>query len=109
MPERQDSGAHASLFAALGDETRLRLLTRLATGPASISHLAEGSGITRQGVTKHLRVLARAGLVRGRRRGKQSVWQLERSRLDEAKRLLELISKRWDVALGKLKLYVEEQ
>jgi DNA-binding transcriptional ArsR family regulator len=107
LPERQGSGAHASLFAALGDEKRLRLLARLAMGPASISHLAEGSGITRQGVTKHLRVLARAGLVRGRRQGKESVWQLERKRLDEAKRSLERISRQWDVALDKLKLYVE--
>jgi DNA-binding transcriptional ArsR family regulator len=109
LPERHRAGEPATLFAALGDEKRLRLLARLARGPGSISHLAEGSGITRQGVTKHLRVLARAGLVRGRRRGKESVWQLERKRLDEARRSLELISQQWDVALGKLKLYVEEQ
>ena len=108
MAERQ-SRATANLFAALGDETRLRLLGRLAGGPVSISRLAEGSGITRQGVAKHLRVLAGAGLVRGRRRGKESVWQLERKRLDQAKRSLDLISQQWDVALGKLKLYVEEQ
>lgn len=108
MPERH-AKASASLFAALGDENRLRLLGRLASGPVSISRLAEGAGITRQGVTKHLRILARAGLVQGRRRGKESVWQLERRRLDEARRSLELISQQWDVALGKLKLYVEEQ
>jgi DNA-binding transcriptional ArsR family regulator len=108
LAERQ-SRATANLFAALGDETRLRLLGRLAGGPVSISRLAEGSGITRQGVAKHLRVLAGAGLVRGRRRGKESVWQLERKRLDQAKRSLDLISQQWDVALGKLKLYVEEQ
>lgn len=108
MPERH-ARASASLFAALGDENRLRLLGRLASGPVSISRLAEGAGITRQGVTKHLRILARAGLVQGRRRGKESVWQLERRRLDEARRSLELISQQWDVALGKLKLYVEEQ
>ena len=97
----------ASLFAALGDEKRLRMLARLATGPVSISQLAEGSGITRQGVTKHLRVLAGAGLVRGRRRGKESVWQLERKRLEEARRSLDVISRQWDAALDKLKLYVE--
>lgn len=102
-------GVHAPLFAALGDENRLRLLARLAAGPMAISHLAEGSGITRQGVTKHLRVLAGAGLVRHRRRGKESVWQLERRQLEEARRSLELISRQWDVALDKLKLYVEEQ
>jgi DNA-binding transcriptional ArsR family regulator len=108
LPERI-SRAHASLFAALGDEKRLGLLGRLASGPASISLLAEGSGITRQGVTKHLRVLARAGLVRGRRRGKESVWQLERRRLDEARRSLDMISRQWDVALANLKSFVEQQ
>ena len=108
MPDRGLAGASAGLFAALGDEKRLRLLARLATGPISISHLAEGSGITRQGVTKHLRVLARAGLVRGRRRGKESVWQLERRRLDQARRSLDLISRQWDVSLAKLKEFVEE-
>ena len=109
LPESRVAGAPASLFAALGDEKRLRLLARLARGPVSISHLAEGSGITRQGVSKHLRVLARAGLVRGRRRGKESVWQLERRRLDEARRSLDLISRQWDVSLGKLRDFVEQQ
>ena len=108
MPDRKVARTSAILFAALGDEKRLHLLARLATGPMAISHLAEGSGITRQGVTKHLRVLARAGLVRGRRRGKESVWQLERRRLDEARRSLDLISRQWDVALGKLKDFVQE-
>jgi DNA-binding transcriptional ArsR family regulator len=109
LPDRNLAADRAGLFAALGDENRLRLLGRLAAGPMAISQLAEGSGITRQGVTTHLRVLAQAGLVRGRRRGKESVWQLERKRLDEARRSLELISQQWDVALDKLKLYVEEQ
>lgn len=99
----------ASVFAALGDENRLRLLGRLSSGPVSISGLTEGSGITRQGVTKHLRVLAGAGLVRGTRRGKESLWRLERNRLEEARRSLDLISRQWDVALGKLKLFVEDQ
>jgi DNA-binding transcriptional ArsR family regulator len=73
----------------------------------SISRLTAGSGITRQGLTKHLRVLAGAGLVRSRRRGKESLWQLERQRLDEARRSLDLISQQWDESLGKLKLFVE--
>ena len=109
LPERGFSGTPANLFAALGDEKRLRLLARLATGPVSISQLAEGSGITRQGVTKHLRVLAGAGMVRGRRRGKESIWQLNRKRLDEARRSLDLISRQWDVSLAKLKQFVEQQ
>jgi DNA-binding transcriptional ArsR family regulator len=95
------------VFAALGDENRLRLLARLSSGPLSISRLTAGSGISRQGVTKHLRVLEGAGLVRGTRRGKESLWYLERRRLEEARRSLELISQQWDQALSKLRLFVE--
>ena len=99
----------APVFAALGDENRLRLLARLAAGPLSISRLTAGSGITRQGVTKHLRVLAGAGLVRSSRRGKESLWQLERRRLEEARRSLDLISRQWEESLSKLKLFVEDR
>jgi DNA-binding transcriptional ArsR family regulator len=74
----------------------------------SISRLTAGSGITRQGVTKHLRVLAGAGLVRGARRGKESLWRVDRQRLEEARRSLDLISRQWDQSLGRLKLFVEE-
>jgi DNA-binding transcriptional ArsR family regulator len=73
----------------------------------SISRLTEGSGITRQGVTKHLRVLAGAGLVRGSRRGKESLWEVERRRLDEAQQSLERISQQWDRSLAKLRSFVE--
>jgi DNA-binding transcriptional ArsR family regulator len=98
----------APVFAALGDENRLRLLARLGAGePLSISRLTAGSGITRQAVTKHLHVLAGAGLVRSSRRGKESLWRLERSRLEEARRSLELISRQWDQSLAKLKAFVE--
>jgi DNA-binding transcriptional ArsR family regulator len=75
----------------------------------SISRLAAGSGMTRQGITKHLRVLARAGLVQGTRRGKESLWRLEPCRLDEARRSLDLISQQWDKSLAALKLFVEDQ
>jgi DNA-binding transcriptional ArsR family regulator len=109
LPERSRARSSAVLFAALGDENRLRLLSRLSTGPISISQLTEGSGMSRQGVTKHLRVLAGAGLVRGTRRGKQSLWRVERNRLEEARRSLDLISRQWDVALDKLRMFVEEK
>ena len=109
MTQRRRSATPAPVFAALGDETRLRLLARLSHGPMSISGLTAGSGITRQGVTKHLRVLAGAGLIRGSRRGKESFWQLERRRLEEARRSLEQISRQWDAALGKLKIFVESE
>jgi DNA-binding transcriptional ArsR family regulator len=108
LPARRRTGAPAPVFAALGDENRLRLLARLSSGePMSISRLTAGSGITRQGVTKHLRVLAGAGLVRSSRRGKESLWRLERRRLEEARRSLDLISRQWDESLNKLKLFVE--
>jgi DNA-binding transcriptional ArsR family regulator len=99
----------APVFAALGDENRLRLLAQLGGGePMSISGLTAGSGITRQAVTKHLHVLAGAGLVRSSRRGRESLWRLERNRLEEARRSLELISRQWDQSLAKLKMFVEE-
>jgi DNA-binding transcriptional ArsR family regulator len=107
---RPRSRTPAPVFAALGDETRLRLLVRLgARGPLSISRLTEGSGITRQGVTKHLQVLAGAGLVRSTRRGKESLWQVEHRKLEEARRSLDLISQQWDVSLNRLKLFVENE
>lgn len=105
-PARASSSA--SVFAALGDGTRLRLVARLcAGGPMSIARLTEGSDVTRQAVTKHLRVLAQAGLVRGRRRGRESLWQLEPRQLEAARRYLDVISKRWDDTLERLKAAVE--
>jgi len=100
--------ASATLFAALGDETRLRLVARLCdSGPASIGRLTVGSNVTRQAITKHLRVMEEAGLVRGSRRGRESVWQLEQRRLEDARRYLDTISKQWDEALGRLREFVE--
>jgi DNA-binding transcriptional ArsR family regulator len=107
LPARAKGRQPASIFAALGDETRLQLISRLSGGPASIATLTVGSGITRQAVAKHLRVLAGAGLVRGTRSGRQSMWALERKQLEEARRSLDQISRQWDQALGKLKLFVE--
>src|SRR5512142_446508 len=93
----------APVFAALGDETRLYVVSQLcANGPMSISRLAEGSDVTRQAVTKHLGVLEDAGIVRGYRAGRERVWELEPGRLDEARRTLGLISERWDAALARL-------
>jgi DNA-binding transcriptional ArsR family regulator len=99
----------APLFAALGDKTRLRLISRLCgDGPASITRLTMGSKVTRQGITKHLRVMEQAGLVRSTRQGRESVWQLDRQRLEDARRYLDLISKQWDDALGRLRKFVED-
>lgn len=99
----------APVFAALGDATRLHVVSRLSgSGPMSITQLTEGSHVTRQAVTKHLTVLAEAGLVRDFRQGRERVWELRTSRLEEARRILELISARWDEALERLRAMVED-
>ncbi len=99
----------APLFAALGDETRLALLARLSSeGPLSITRLTAGSVVTRQAVTKHLRVLASAGLVSDLRRGRERIWELEPEQMEAARTYLEQVSKRWDDALDRLKKFVEE-
>jgi DNA-binding transcriptional ArsR family regulator len=101
---------NADLFAALGDETRLRLVSRLCDGgPMSIARLTEGERVTRQAVTKHLRVMEGSGLVRCSRKGRESVWQLNRRRLDDGRRYLDSISSQWDKALVRLKDFVEDR
>jgi DNA-binding transcriptional ArsR family regulator len=102
---RRSSRAH--VFAALGDEVRLRLVTRLSDrGPMSITSLTAGTKVTRQAVSKHLRVLQKAGLARATRHGRESLWQLEQQRLAEARTYLDAISRQWDDALGRLRDYV---
>jgi len=104
-----NSQGSAPLFAALGDKTRLRLVSRLCDdGPMSITRLTAGTRITRQAITKHLRVMEGAGLVRSRRHGRERVWQLDQQRLEDARRYLGLISRQWDEALGRLRKFVED-
>jgi DNA-binding transcriptional ArsR family regulator len=98
----------APLFAALGDETRLRLLVRLSSGgPGSIARLRARSPVSRQAITKHLEVLSEAGLVRSSRRGRERIWELEPKRLADAHEYLDRISQQWDDALDRLKEFVE--
>ncbi len=102
--------AHAApLFAALGDETRLVLLGRLgAGGPQSITRLTSGTRVTRQAITKHLHILAAAGLVHDSQRGRERIWAIELERVDAARHYLDLIAQQWDEALDRLKTLVEE-
>ena len=96
------------MFAALGDETRLSVLTKLCNGvPQSISHLTAGTNLSRQAVTKHLRVLANAGVVRSVRVGRESLFELEPQPIEEVREYLDEISKQWDDALARLKAHVE--
>ena len=104
----QRSEALSGIFAALGDPTRLKLVALLCAGGAfSISHLTASTDISRQGVTKHLRVLADAGVVRDLKRGRERLWQLEPARIEDARRALEVIGRQWDEALDRLKAFVE--
>ena len=98
------------VFAALGDATRLRLLRRLSVdGPLSITRLSEGTGVTRQAITRHLHALGDAGLVRDARRGRERVYELDLKHLDKARGYLDRIATQWDDAANRLKAFVEDQ
>ena len=98
----------SAIFAALGDQTRLGLVARLsADGPQSIARLTDGFDMSRQAISKHLRVLEDAGLVRSTPQGRESLWALDQQRLAEARRHLQQISAEWDATLGRLKAFVE--
>jgi len=107
-PKRSSLRTSAPVFAALGDDTRLRLVAVLCAGGAlSIAELTSGTEITRQAVTKHLHVLAEAGLVRDIKQGRERLWEFKPAQLEEARRSLDAIARQWDRALGRLKLAVE--
>jgi DNA-binding transcriptional ArsR family regulator len=100
--------AHAPVFAALGDPLRLALVSKLSSGePLSIVELTHGMKVTRQAVTKHLRVLEDAGVVSGERQGRSNLYALRPHALDDARRSLEAISRQWAQALGRLQAFVE--
>ena len=97
------------MFAALGDKTRLSLVAKLCRGkPHSISQLTEGSRLTRQAVTKHLRVLESAGIVHSVRAGRESLFELDPKPIGELMRYLDSVSEQWDQALARLKAFVED-
>lgn len=101
--------SQAALFAALGDETRLALLARLGEGrPRSITQLTAGSEITRQAITKHLRVLERAAIVRCVHAGRERLFELDPDAIHTLRDSLDQISRQWDDALLRLRSFVEE-
>jgi DNA-binding transcriptional ArsR family regulator len=115
MSHRTPSGrsrkrvSNAQVFAALGDQTRLTLVAALCGGePHSISQLTEGSKLTRQAITKHLRVLQRAGIVRCVRTGRESLFEFNSEPIDETRRYLDAVSLQWDQAFLRLKSFVED-
>ena len=109
MPRRRaELRDRASVFAALGDETRLSLIAKLSNGsPQSISRLAEGSTLTRQAITKHLRVLEGARVVHSVRAGRESLFEFRPEPLRDLQSYLERVSDQWEDALARLKSFVE--
>jgi DNA-binding transcriptional ArsR family regulator len=99
----------APVFAALGDETRLSLVGKLSNGQRfSISQLTKSSKLTRQAITKHLRVLERVKVVRCVRSGRESLFEFDPEPIEEVKQYLDLVSEQWDEALARLKSFVED-
>jgi DNA-binding transcriptional ArsR family regulator len=106
LPRRK----YAPIFAALGDETRLALIAKLSKGePSSISNLTDGTRLTRQAVTKHLRVLQGARLVRSVRSGREKLFELDPAPIKQVGEYADAVSKQWDHALGRLKAFVERE
>lgn len=98
----------APVFAALGDETRLRILDKLSNhGPMSIARITDGEAMTRQAITKHLDVLAGAGLVHDLRQGRERLWAVELEPLATARMCLDVVGQAWDRRLDRLKALVE--
>jgi DNA-binding transcriptional ArsR family regulator len=114
MSRRSHSGGanrrtRALVFAALGDETRLALVAKLGRRqPYSISQLAHGSKLTRQAITKHLRVLESAGIVRSVRSGRESLFEFDPKPMEGIKEYLDFVSEQWDQAVSRLKSFVED-
>ena len=98
------------VFAALGDDTRLALISKLSgSEPRSISQLTEGSSLTRQAITKHLRVLENAGIVCCVRSGRESRFKFDPKPIDATRKYLDLVSQQWDETLTRLKSLVEAE
>ena len=106
---RRHESRVAEMFFALGDETRLSVLAKLRGGPLTATDLADGAGVTRQAIVKHLQVLDGAGLVTHERRGREVLYLPDTRRIEEARAFLEMISTGWDRAIDRLKHIVEGQ
>lgn len=99
----------ATVFAALGDPTRLALVTRLCDGsPRSIAQLSDGQPLTRQAISKHLRVLEAARVVRSKRAGRENLFELDPKPIEDLSSYINLVSSQWDTALARLESFVEE-
>jgi DNA-binding transcriptional ArsR family regulator len=104
---RRSEATAAAVFFALGDQTRLSVVTRLGVAPLSATALSDGAKVTRQAIAKHLQVLEGAGLVTHEKRGREVLYALDADGLEEARVFLDAISAGWDRAIGRLRAIVE--
>jgi DNA-binding transcriptional ArsR family regulator len=102
------SAAPTTLFAALADDTRWRILTRLGEAPASASALARELPVSRQAIVKHLEVLRGAGLVEAEPQGRELVHRAIGGRLSDVARDLERLAAGWERRLSRIKQLAEE-
>lgn len=102
------AGAPTVVFAALADDTRWRILTRLGEAPASASALARELPVSRQAIVKHLEVLRAAGLVEAHTRGRELVHRALGGRLNDLARDLDRIAETWDSRLADIKRLAED-
>ena len=109
LQARTRGNQQAPVFAALGCVTRLELLSRLGDGrDYSITELTDGLDLTRQAVTKHLRVLQQAGIVSRRRVGRESRFTIQPDPITQAKDYLTRVSDQWDKSIARLRAAVEQ-
>ena len=109
MSKKQPEPAVAALFFALGDPTRLALVSRLRTGARTATVLSEDSAVTRQAILKHLQLMESAGLVTHKKRGREVLYSLRPHGLRNAQTFLQQISEGWDRAIDRLRLMVEDE
>lgn len=103
------SEAPTAVFAALGCDVRLELVSRLSDGEEhSITALTDGLDLTRQAITKHLQVLQSAGLVDSQRVGRESRFTIRPGSITHARDYLTRVSNQWDQAIARLRAAVED-
>jgi len=97
------------IFGALADSTRRAIVVRLAQGEATVGELAEPFDVSRPAISKHLRVLERAGLVRRTPEGRMSRCELDAGPMQDAADWVERYREFWEQQLDRLKRYVESE
>ena len=97
-----------AVFAALADPTRRAIIARLATGQASVMELAEPFAMSQPAISKHLKVLERAGLISRGREAQRRPRRLEAKRLEDADKWLERYRKLWEANYQRLDTLLEQ-